>query len=82
MFTFDTIMFFCMRFWIVAIITMIASKIISAAITGIRQGIIVTKISDNVHRKLDEIDKDMQKYYDYEVEIDDLSNMHDKNKRK
>ena len=73
MFTFNEIMFVLLRIWLVAIITMTACRVISAAITGIRRGMFIAEISNNVHKKLDEIDDDMQKYYDYEVYDNDFS---------
>lgn len=73
MFTFDFLMFTLLRIWIVAIVFMISSKIISAMITGIRRGKIIAEIKTNVNNKLAEIDEDMQKYYDYEVSNNDIS---------
>lgn len=73
MFTFDTLMFILLRIWMVAFIYMIISKIISAAITGYRRGKIIAEIKNNVNKKLTELDEDMQKYYDYEVYDNDIS---------
>ena len=80
MFTFNEIMFVLLKVWLVAIIPMTACRVISAAITGIRQGMIIAEISNNVHRKSDEIDDDMQKYYDYEVNDNDFSDNSNDNK--
>lgn len=74
MFTFDELMFICLRIWIVAFIFMISRKIISAIITGYRRGKIIAEIKTNVNNKLNELDEDMQKYYDYEVSYNDISN--------
>lgn len=73
MFTFDELMFVLLRIWLVAFVFMVLSKLISAAITGYRRGKIIATIKSNVNNKLAELDEDMQKYYDYEVCENDIS---------
>ena len=73
MFTFNEMMFILLRLWLVAFVFMISSKIISAIITGYRRGKIIAEIKTNVNNKLSELDEDMQKYYDYEVNYNDIS---------
>ena len=80
MFTFNEIMFVLLRIWLVSVIFMISSKIISATIEGYRRGKIITKIQTNVKNKLAEIDDDMEKYYDYEVYENDISDNSNDNK--
>lgn len=46
-----------------------------------RQGYMISTIKQNVNRRIEEYDSDLQKYFNYEVETDDLSNMHEQNER-
>lgn len=80
-FSINTLMYTSLHIWLVAVVIMFASKIISAVMKGLKQGRIIAEIKTNVNNKLAEIDDDMQKYYDYEVETNDKSDMHEQNER-
>lgn len=80
MFDFDFLMHTLLRIWLVFFGYMVVSKIILAIIQGVERGIMITKIKTNVNKKLAEIDDDMQKYYDYEVYDNDISDKDNGNK--
>lgn len=79
MFTFDNLISICFRIWIALFIGMILRTIISSIIRGMRKGYQIATISANVNRRIEEYDKDLQKYFDYEVKQNDLSDMHEQN---
>lgn len=81
MFDFDFLMHTLLRIWLVLFGYRIFSRIVIALIDGIKRGVMISKIKTNVNNKLAEIDDDMQKYYNYEVEKNDLSDMHEQSKR-
>lgn len=81
MFTFDYLISICFRIWIALFIGMVLRTVITSIIKGVRQGYMISTIKQNVNRRIEEYDSDLQKYFNYEVETDDLSNMHDQNER-
>lgn len=81
MFTFDYLMSIMFRIWIALFIGAILRVVISSIIRGMRQGYMISTIKQNVNRKIEEYDSDLQKYFNYEVDTDDLSNMHEQNER-
>lgn len=81
MFDFDFLMHTLLRIWLVLFGYMIFSRIVIALIDGVKRGVMISKIKTNVNNKLAEIDDDMQKYYNYEVETNDLSDMHEQSER-
>lgn len=81
MFTFDYLMSIMFRIWIALFIGMFLRVVISSIIRGMRQGYMISTIKQNVNRKIEEYDSDLQKYFNYEVDTDDLSNMHEQNER-
>lgn len=81
MFDFDFLMHTLLRIWLVIFGYMVFSKIIIAIIDGVKRGVTISNIKTNVNKKLAEIDDDMQKYYNYEVETNDLSDMHKQSER-
>lgn len=76
MFTFNYMVSICFRIWIALFIGMILRTVISSIIRGIRQGYKITTIKQNVNKRIEEYDKDLQKYFDYEVKQNDLSDLH------
>ena len=81
MFDFDFLMHTLLRIWLVLFGYMVFSKIGLAIIQGVKRGVMISKIKTNVNKRLAEIDDDMQKYYNYEVENNDISDMHEQSKR-
>lgn len=78
---FEFLMQTLLRIWLVIFGYMIFSRIVIALIDGVKRGVMISKIKTNVNNKLAEIDDDMKKYYNYEVETNDLSDMHEQSER-
>lgn len=79
MFTFDYLISICFRIWIALFIGIILRTVISSIIRGMKQGYQIAAIKQSVNKRIEEYDKDLQKYFDYEVEPNDLSDMHEQN---
>lgn len=81
MFNFDYLISICFRIWIALFIGMILRTVITSIIKGMTQGYMISTIKQNVNRRIEEYDRDLQKYFNYEVDTDDLSNMHEQNEK-
>lgn len=76
MFTFDFLMSIMFKVWVALFIGMILRIIFKSIFDGIKRGCMISTIKTNVQKRIEEYDSDLKKYYDYEVEENDISDMY------